>query len=264
MNNEMTSSKAGQYNDVSAGDPLSNDIARDFEYEDKKPSPYWQLIRDVGETIILTLIMFLVIRLAVQDYQVDGMSMVPTLQDRQFVLVDKLSYSFGAPQRGDVIVFEYPKDHTQNYIKRIIGLPGDNVYVSPEGRVSVNGIVLTEPYISGYANPYPDHQPWVVAPDTYFVLGDNRGASSDSREWGLVNRSEIIGKASLIYWPLAAVHFLPDEQGVYSSVPPGKSLSSSLPDATHPVNDVSLVSIMVLVPFGVFARRRVKQIAAKH
>jgi signal peptidase I len=256
MNDRMTPSGADRRNRIPDRRSLASDIAPEFEYEEKQPSPYWQLIRDVGETIILTLIMFLVIRLAVQDFQVDGVSMVPTLQDRQFVLVDKLSYLFGTPQRGDVIVFEYPRDHTLDYVKRVIGVPGDMINVSADGRISVNGVTLTEPYVSGYSNPYGPEQ-WTIAADTYFVLGDNRGESSDSRQWGVVHRSEIIGRAAMVYWPLSNAHFLPDEQGVYSSVPPGKSMTGITPEAAQPVDDTPLMAVVLITPFSFIIRRRI-------
>jgi signal peptidase I len=236
------------------GGAMASDLSRDFDYAERpKHSPTWQLARDIGETIILTLIMFLVIRLAVQDFQVDGTSMEPTLQDRQFVLVDKLTYTFNAPQRGDVIVFEYPRDHHQNYIKRIIGIPGDKVYVAQNGTVSVNGVTLSEPYTNPSDNPYADHAPVTLDPNTYFVLGDNRGFSSDSRDWGSVSRGEIIGKATLVYWPLNVLHFLPNEQTVYSQVAVAPSttlkhsMATSMSGAVHEAGLFTPYSAMMVI-----------------
>jgi signal peptidase I len=202
---------------------VSGDFTRDFAYEEKpRLSPTWQLIIDIGETLILTVLMFLVIRFAVQDFQVEGTSMLPTLQNNQFVLVDKLTYNFSQPQRGDVIVFEYPLDHTKNYIKRVIGLPGDHVTVDAAGIVRVNGKALAEPYVNDLDNLYGDRNV-VLSPNQFYVLGDNRGGSSDSREWGPVNKTEIIGKATLVYWPFSNFHFLPNEHGVFSGVPTGNA-----------------------------------------
>ena len=207
--------------------PVS-DIVRDFAYEEKsRISPAWQLAIDIGETIILTVVMFFIIRLAVQNYQVDGTSMLPTLQNNQFVLVDKLTYVFSAPQRGDVIVFIYPNNHTLNYVKRIIGLPGDHVVVAQDGKVSVNGTVINEPYVNDLDNSlyYDEHSPYLdvtLAPHQYYVLGDNRGGSSDSRDWGPVPQNDIIGKASFVYWPFSAMHFLQNEHPVFASVPSAK------------------------------------------
>ena len=230
---------------------MAGDISREFEYTEKpKQSSNWQLVRDIGETIILTLLMFLVIRLAVQDFQVDGTSMVPTLQTQQFVLVDKLTYFFGNPQRGDVIVFEYPLDHTQNYIKRIIGLPGDHVYISPAGVLSVNGTVLNEPYINDNDNQANGEISRTLGPNQYFVMGDNRGGSSDSRFWGPVDRSLIIGKASLIYWPFADLHFLPNEHTVFAQIAnsahSGVSTGNATPSNTDPLSDTIFIFLMPL------------------
>ena len=202
-----------------------SDIARDFAYEEKpRISPTWQLVIDIGETVILTVVMFFIIRLAVQDYQVDGTSMLPTLQNNQFVLVDKLTYVFSAPERGDVIVFIYPNNHTLNYVKRIIGLPGDHVVVAQDGKVSVNGTVINEPYVNDLDNSlyFDEHSPYLditLAPHQYYVLGDNRGGSSDSRDWGPVPQNDIIGKAALVYWPFSAMHFLQNEHPVFTGVP---------------------------------------------
>ncbi len=178
-----------------------------------------RMVRELLETITLTVLMFMVFRFAVQNYRVDGHSMVPTLQDQQYILVDKAAYLFHPPQRGDVIVFAYPIDPTQDYVKRIIGVPGDRVQVDQDGTVSVNGTQIQEPYISESVNPYAPTD-LVLKANQYFVLGDNRGDSSDSRVWGPVPRQNIIGKAALVYWPLSALHFLPDESKYFQAVKP--------------------------------------------
>jgi signal peptidase I len=178
-----------------------------------------RMVREVLETITLTILMFMVFRFAVQNYRVDGHSMSPTLQDQQYILVDKAAYLFHAPQRGDIIVFAYPVDPTQDYVKRIIGIPGDQVQVDQNGVVSVNGVRLNEPYISASPDPYAPTNT-VLRANQYFVLGDNRGDSSDSRVWGPVPRQNIIGKASVVYWPLTALHFIPGESAVFGAVKP--------------------------------------------
>lgn len=234
---------------------MATDISRDFEYTERpRHSPGWQLAIDIGETIVLTVVMFLIIRLAVQDFQVEGTSMLPTVQNGQFVLVDKLTYDFAAPKRGDIIVFEYPLDHTQNYIKRIIGLPGDRIFVSSGGDITVNGFQLTEPYTNNHDNPYGEESR-VVGPHEYFVLGDNRGYSSDSRDWGFVDQHEIIGKATLVYWPFSAIHMLPDGHGPFQQVP-ASNASLSAPAPTIPAQitvdsgggPLSSAVLMFLVP----------------
>lgn len=168
----------------------------------------YRLIREVIETVALTLLMFLIIRFAVQNFRVDGMSMEPTLHNGEFILVDKAAYLFHAPSRGDVIVFEYPRDPSVDYIKRIIAIPGDTISVVGE-KVTVDGVTLNELYVNAAdpGNPFPPIVNRKVGPNDYFVMGDNRGNSSDSRQWGFVPLSNIIGQASFVYWPFNEGNF---------------------------------------------------------
>lgn len=152
---------------------------------------------DIIETLVLAVILFLGINAVSARVRVDGFSMLPTLEDGEFVLVSKLNYKFGAVQRGDIIVFHFPMDPKQELIKRVIGLPGDHIRVG-EGIVSVNGQVLTEPYIAA-APAYSGE--WDVSDGQLFVLGDNRNDSSDSHSWGLLPAENVVGKAVVIYWP---------------------------------------------------------------
>src|SRR5687767_13436391 len=154
---------------------------------------------DVIETILLAAILFMVINGISARVRVEGTSMVPSLQNGEFVLVNRLAYRFGKPERGDIIVFHHPTDQNQeDLIKRVIGVPGDRVRVDGGG-VYVNDILLNEAYIA--APPaYTDQQ--VVPEDQLYVLGDNRNSSSDSHAWGFVQYKDVIGKAILIYWPL--------------------------------------------------------------
>ncbi len=179
------------------------------------------LAREIIETIALTLIIFLVIHLTVQNYQVQGTSMQPGLQNNEYVLVNKLAYLFHPPERGDVIVFHWPVDTNKDLIKRVIGLPGDVITLTLT-TVSVNGVTLQEPYVKVPANPIGSKI--VVPPDQYFVLGDNRMFSVDSREWGFVPKSYIIGKAVMIYWPLNNWQFINTYASVFNKIPnsPGK------------------------------------------
>ena len=156
-----------------------------------------QFALDLIETLLLAVVLYLGINAISARVKVDGTSMVPTLQDGEYVLVSKLSYRLGDPQHGDIIVFKYPGQPPQDLIKRIIGLPGDLVQVSGL-TVSVNGQALTEPYIA--ASPIYQGQ-WQVPEGFLFVLGDNRNDSSDSHSWGLLPKENVIGKAILIYWP---------------------------------------------------------------
>lgn len=162
----------------------------------------YRVVREIVETITLTLLMFLVLRFAVQNYRVDGQSMEPTLHDQEYIIVDKAAYLFHPPERGDVIVFEFPQNPQVDYVKRIIALPGDVISVIGQ-KVIVDGVTLQEPYINKAdpLNPYPPIRKTIVPPNDYFVMGDNRGNSSDSRQWGFVPRANIIGKAAFVYWP---------------------------------------------------------------
>jgi signal peptidase I len=174
------------------------------------------LVREIIETIVLTLLIFLVIRFVIQSYHVEGASMLPRLHTDEYVLVNKVSYLFHAPERGDVIVFHYPLDTTQDYIKRVIGLPGDTVKVDAT-RVWVDGVLLNEPYIQAASNPIPP-QSWKVPPDQYFVLGDDRPNSSDSRYWGYVPKDYIVGNAVLVYWPTSNWQIIKTDSPVYAQI----------------------------------------------
>lgn len=175
------------------------------------------LIREVIEIIALTLIIFLVIRFAAQSFRVDGDSMNPGLHTDEFVLVDKVAYLFQAPQRGDVIVFHYPLDTHRDFIKRVIGLPGDTISVT-SASVIVDGRVLQEPYISDRYNFEPDT--WKLGPNQFFVMGDNRPNSLDSRTWGPLDRSYIIGKAVVVYWPITDWELINTFPTVFAAIHP--------------------------------------------
>ncbi len=157
-----------------------------------------RFFRDALETILLSLILFLGINAISARIRIESISMQPTLYAGDFVIVNKVAYTFGAPGRGDVIIFRYPPDpEREPYIKRIIGLPGDTVQVA-RGNVLVNGHALIEPYLS--AAPVYEGS-WIVPDGALFVLGDNRNSSSDSHQWGMVPAENVIGKAELVYWP---------------------------------------------------------------
>ena len=176
-----------------------------------------QLAREIVEIAALTLLIFLIVRFVVQSYNVDGASMEPGLHTGEFVMVNKTAYLFGSPARGDIIVFHYPLNTSLNYIKRVIGLPGDTIDIDYK-RVLVNGKELNEQsYISVPFNHQGAH--WVVPPGKYFVMGDNRPKSDDSRSWGFVPKDYIIGKAVIVFWPLGDIHFIDTHSDVYADVP---------------------------------------------
>lgn len=175
------------------------------------------LAREIVETLALTLVIFLVIHFTIQNYQVDGTSMESSLHNSQYVLVNKQAYLFQQPARGDVIVFVFPLDTTKDLIKRVIGLPGDTI-LTTSSTVQVDGVVLQEPYVKVPFNQ--EGRQWTVPSNDYFVMGDNRQFSDDSRYWGFVPKSYIIGKAVMIYWPISSWQFINTYSSVFSTIKP--------------------------------------------
>jgi len=176
-------------------------------------SAAWELV----QTVVLALVLFLLIRNVIQNFRIDGISMEPNLHNGQFLIVNRFAYCPGLhldisplnihwektwcirqPKRGDVIVFEYPRDLSRDFIKRVIGLPGETVEVRG-GKTYVNGQLVPEPF-----GPNPGSStngPITVGAAEVFVMGDNRNNSSDSRTWGSLPLKHVIGKALLSYWP---------------------------------------------------------------
>ena len=162
----------------------------------EKPNLLGVLI-DILETLLLSVVLFFLINAVSARIRIDGSSMEPNLHHGEFVIVSKINYRFGEPERGDVVVFDFPRNITQEYIKRVIGLPGEHIMVE-DGNVYVNEIILSEPYL--IMEPRYEGE-WVVPEDTLFVLGDNRNNSSDSHTWGMVPKNNVIGEALVVYWP---------------------------------------------------------------
>ncbi|MGF1504517.1 MAG: signal peptidase I [Anaerolineae bacterium] len=155
---------------------------------------------EVLETAALAVLIWLVLNTATARYVVEGVSMQPNLQTGQYFIVSRVAYWFNDPQRGDVIVFDYPNNPDDDYVKRIIGLPGETVRIDVNGQVFIDEAPLNEEYINGGRAGRAGS--WTVPPGSYFVMGDTRGSSSDSRSWGALEESYIIGKAWLSYWPV--------------------------------------------------------------
>jgi len=155
------------------------------------------VLREILETVLLTAILFLILNTTTARFQVRGSSMEPTLHNGQYLMIGKINYWIHPPERGDIIVFRPPNNPDEDYIKRIVGLPGEQVEIQ-EGTIWINGVALEELYIT---NPTPYSGAWNLEEKEYFVLGDNRGNSSDSHSWGLLPQENIVGKAWLCYWP---------------------------------------------------------------
>jgi signal peptidase I len=159
---------------------------------------------DTIETVLLALVIFLAINALSARVRVENISMRPTLEPGQFLLVNRVAYKLGEPKIGDIVVFHAPGVSDEDYIKRVIGLPGDVVQVA-DGIVYVNSQPLYEPYIADTPN-YTGT--WTVPENEYFVLGDNRNNSSDSHLWGYIPADDIVGRALLIYWPMDQISLL--------------------------------------------------------
>lgn len=171
-------------------------------------------VLDFLETIVVALSIFVVVYLfLIQPHEVKGNSMEPNFQNNDYILTDKISYKINVPHRGDVVIFKSPKNPEVDYIKRVIGIPGERVKVQ-KGKVFVNGKELSEPYLKDATFLFPGSflQEGIeisVPNDEYFVLGDNRPHSSDSREFGPIPVKSIIGKALIRYWPLTKFGMMP-------------------------------------------------------
>lgn len=152
------------------------------------------------DLLVATVASVLIITFLYQPVRVEGTSMLPRLEDRDRLFINKFVYHISAIERGDVVVFRYPRDPEKSYIKRVIAVPGDTLRVD-HGRVYVNGNLLHEPYVPLEYRDSRSLAETVVPADSYFMMGDHRSISSDSRDFGPVDRSLIYGKAVFVYWP---------------------------------------------------------------
>lgn len=181
-----------------------------MEEEKSLGQSVWELARFV---IIALLIVIPIRFFVVEPFVVSGSSMFPTFENGDYLIVDKLSYELGDPKRNDVVIFKYPNDHKKYFIKRIIGLPNETVdikgsVVTITSSEHKDGFTLEEPYVKNSAN---NDTHLKLKGDEYFVMGDNRGASSDSRFWGAVTRDLMTGKALLRLLPVSDLSILPGQ-----------------------------------------------------
>lgn len=204
--------------EIEKGEALPDNIeapisALDLEEENRrqvgKPSrqlPRPRLIRrrgffnEVMETLLLVLAIYVLVNLSTARFVVEGRSMEPNFHTNEYIIVSRLAYILGDPQRGDVVVFH--REPGRDFIKRVVGLPGELVEMR-EGKVYINGKPLNEPYVESLCRSSTCKQrSWQLGKDEYFVLGDNRNASQDSHDFGAIKREQIVGKAWIRYWPL--------------------------------------------------------------
>lgn len=166
---------------------------------------------EVLQTILIAMAFYFAIDAVIDRVEVFNVSMEPTVVQGEVIFVNKLAYKLGEVKRGDIVTFHFPLDPEIDYIKRAIGLPGDEVSIDG-GKVYVNGIELVEPYLHDITS---GDDTWIVPDGMYFVMGDNRMDSADSRNWGFVPQKDLIGKALAVYWPVTHIRVL----GHYELIP---------------------------------------------
>jgi signal peptidase I len=167
-----------------------------------RPAGAWRSwMRDLVVSVVISgfIIIFLY-----QPVRVEGTSMLPMLEDQDRLFINKIAYRVGEIHQGDVVVFQYPRDHAKSYIKRVIALPGDDLRIE-HGRVYVNNTRLKESYVPNRFTDDRTEPEIVLPPNEYYVMGDHRSISSDSRDFGPVDRNLIYGKAVFVYWPMEQV-----------------------------------------------------------
>lgn len=184
----------------------------------KKKNEIWQFAAELIKTALIVAVLAVTIRaFVIQPFIVEGLSMYPQFHDRDYLLVDKLSYRLHEPRRGDIIVFKYPGDPRVNYVKRVIGLPGETIKIE-DSKVTIiepdnTQEVLAEPYVSNgnltLVNGKKDSYEYHVPQNSFFVLGDNRIGSSDSRDWGDVPKQDLIGRVLVQAYPLSRFALYP-------------------------------------------------------
>src|SRR5216683_4491899 len=186
------------------------------------------LLRELAEVVVLAIILYFGISFAVQTVHVEGLSMFATLDDNDYLIADKIAYRLHAPQRGDIIILRPPTDDSKDFIKRVIALPGERLLIR-DGVVYINGHRLIEPYLpeawtvfSNSLGPTGSPDGSVIPPNEYFVMGDNRNRSQDSRTFGPIGRDRIDGRAWFRIWPIN--HF----GNIYAQLPTLESGSSSV------------------------------------
>lgn len=171
-------------------------------------------IWDLVKILIIALVIIVPFRMFVAEpFVVSGSSMLPNFHNHDYLIIDRLSYITGNPQRGDVIVLKYPKDTTQFFIKRIIGLPGETVklrqgYIEITNSAHPEGFRVPEPYLPNQAETFGGSQPVTLGSGEYFVFGDNRTASSDSRVWGILPHDDIVGRVWARIYPFSDAGFI--------------------------------------------------------
>jgi signal peptidase I len=176
-------------------------------------------ILDALQPVVFAFAIFMIVYMFLfQPHKVDGNSMYPNFHNQEYILTDKISYKRGLPKRGDVVVFHAPPPNDADFIKRVVGVPGETIMIR-DGRVYINNELLNEPYLAptlatSQKSFLREAVPYTIPAGYYMVFGDNRNFSSDSREWGPVSVKSIVGKAGFRYWPV--------KSGVFGFIPQPK------------------------------------------
>jgi len=184
-----------------------------------------RILIEVGEVALMAAVLYLIIQFVIQTVHVVGSSMFPTVVDGDYLIATKIDYSVHAPQRGDIIIMRDPNDPSKDFIKRVIAVPGDHLLIRG-GRVYIDGRLLEEPYLN--PEPWTENADWplsptassegvLMGPDDYFVMGDNRNHSSDSRLFGVVHRDEIRSRAWIRVLPLTSIGLVDGRRPVLTS-----------------------------------------------
>lgn len=184
-----------------------------YQTEEPKTSLRSHLVELFQTLVVFAAIGTAIYWLVAQPHKVSGSSMLPNFKDGDYIITDKITYRIAEPQTGDIVVFKNPRDENQDFIKRIIAVPGDRLRIT-DGQVYLNGQEFQEQYLNPANNTNPgsflqEGEEIEVTVDHYIVFGDNRGHSSDSREWGFIQKKEIIGKVFFRYWPVDKIGLYP-------------------------------------------------------
>ena len=199
-----------------------NDGADSRDGNTKEPQKNEGFVREILRFSLIALLIVLPIRMFIaQPFIVSGASMDTTFATGQYLIVDQVTYHFGTPQRGDIIVFRYPRDTSKFFIKRVIGIPGDTISIDGNTVTITNaehpeGVVLDEEYVLSMSPSGKLEE--ILQDEEYFVMGDNRDASSDSRVWGILKQDNIIGRALVRLFPLTTAEFLPGEYNINAQI----------------------------------------------
>jgi signal peptidase I len=185
-------------------EPATPPVQSDANAEPSVARAALSWLRHLTLSVVIAIVIILFLY---QPVRVEGTSMMPSLVNEERIFINKFVYRFESIERGDTVVFQFPRDTSKSYIKRVIGMPGDVVLID-HGKVFVNGTALAEPYVPPENRDEASYPALKVEPDSYYVLGDHRNSSNDSRSWGTVKRGYIYGKAVFVYWPLDRIGLL--------------------------------------------------------